>query len=71
MAARTYSWDHWFKRKRLLLERGMDYHCSSLAMGQQIRNAATARKLKVRLTETKEGIEVVILRQQEQPLCPS
>jgi len=44
---RLYPWNSWFRRKRFALRRGRDYHCNPYSMGQQIRNAAFRRGLKV------------------------
>jgi hypothetical protein len=58
----TYPWDSWLRRRRLLLERGLDYHCSSLSMAQQVRNAAAVRHLSVVIKESAEGLEITISR---------
>lgn len=46
---KLYPWDRWFKRGRFTLRRYHDYFCSPYSMGQQIRNAASRRGIKVKV----------------------
>jgi hypothetical protein len=60
MPAKIYNWEKWFARRRFTLRRGADYDCSHSSMAQQIRNAASARGLGVRLVEGDRGITVLV-----------
>lgn len=53
-----YPWETWFGRSRTVLLRGVHYKCSQSAMCQLIRNNASKRGMRVRLTDT--GTEIVM-----------
>ncbi len=53
-----YPWDKWFKQPKLRLFRGRDYLCMPHSMGQQVRNAASIRGLRVSVYIRGEGITV-------------
>src|SRR5271170_1492927 len=57
---RKYQWEEWFGRPRTVLLRGVHYHCSQSAMCQMIRNAASARYLRVRLEDTETEIIIEV-----------
>ena len=57
-ALRKYPWERWFTKSRIILIRGIDYHCSQSTMAQTIRNNASSRGLKVRLRDIGEAIVV-------------
>ena len=67
MSKRIYEWDNWFARRRFTLRRGEDYRCSQSSMSQQVRNAATARRLRVSLVEGEGQLTVLVLAAPEQP----
>jgi hypothetical protein len=55
---RKYPWDEWLGRPETVLVRGVHYHCSQSTMTQNIRCAASHRKVRVRLVDT--GTEIWI-----------
>lgn len=55
-----YAWADWFARGRFRLLRGRDYLCGTAAMAQQIRNAASLRRLSVEIEETQRGLTVTV-----------
>ena len=55
---RKYLWEEWLSRPRTVLSRNVHYHCSQSTMAQMTRNAASARGVRVRLTDT--GTEIVV-----------
>ena len=57
-AKRKYMWEEWFDRTDTILVRGVHYDCSQSTMAQTIRNNASQRGLRVRLTDT--GTEIWI-----------
>lgn len=61
MATRKYNWEGLFDRLRTILVRGVDYHCSQSTMAQTIRNNASQRGVRVRLTDTGTTIEVEVV----------
>lgn len=66
MARKTYPWSEWFGRRRFFLQRGLDYHCSSIAMAQQVRNEAVKRGISIVIDDWVDkvgasGLEVRIM----------
>ena len=55
---RKYLWEKWLAHARTVLLRGVHYHCSQSSMAQTVRNNASARGLRVRLTDT--GTEIIV-----------
>ena len=55
---RKYRWEEWFGQPRTVIVRGVDYHCSTAVMWQQVRNNAYARGIKCRVRD--EGDQLVI-----------
>ena len=53
-----YPWKKWFKRGKFTLHRGVDYFCQPHSMGVQIRSAASARCLLIRVTINEGTITV-------------
>ena len=60
-AKRKYGWEQWFSRPRTVLVRGIDYHCSQSAMCSMIRNNASLRSVKVRLTDASETVIIEVV----------
>lgn len=56
-----YNWDEWFGNKIALLRRGIEYNCSQSAMASMVRNNASMRRIKVRLTDMDTSILVEVL----------
>lgn len=52
---RLYPWDLWFGERRFKVRRGRDYLCGAHSMAQQIRNAASKRRVNVTIVESKRG----------------
>jgi len=42
-----YPWDRWFRHNRFRLVRGVHYHCQPHSMSVMVRNAASARGVRV------------------------
>ena len=61
MPAKRYDWDKLLSRSRFRLSRGIDYHCSTRGIVQQVRQAASKRSLHVRLVETDDWVAVLVL----------
>lgn len=57
-AQRKYDWEGLFARSRTELHRGADYTTSQSSMAQVIRNNASARGVRVRLTD--KGVSIVV-----------
>lgn len=55
---RKYKWEEWFGRPSTRVVRGVHYYCSQSSMCQAIRNRASQRGLRIRLTDT--GNEILI-----------
>lgn len=60
-----YDWDDWFRRRAFVLRQGQEYDCAVSAMVQQVRNAATARGLKVSVLEEPGGEIIVAVHEGE------
>lgn len=60
MAARKYPWERWFDGGRTEIRRGADYHLSQSMMYATIKNNASLRALRVRVTETDDGRGFII-----------
>lgn len=58
---RKYRWEDWFDRPRTVLVRGTDYHCSQSTMVAMIRNNASMRQARVRLTDTGDSIVIEVV----------
>ena len=57
-----YDWQRWFRRRKFILKRGVDYRCQTSSMVQQIRNAAYKRGLSVSLEEDNGALTVTVLK---------
>lgn len=55
---KIYKWEEWFGRDRIVLIRGIHYHCSQSTMCQTIRNNASKKGVSVKLLDA--GSEIVI-----------
>jgi 3-keto-L-gulonate-6-phosphate decarboxylase len=62
MPAKIYDWERWFGARRFTLHRGRDYDCSHSSMSQQVRNAASARGLRVAVVEGINELTVIVGR---------
>ena len=60
-AHRLYDWDLWFGRPCTVIRRGVDYRCSQSSMCQIIRNNAWRRRVRVRLTDTRDAITIEVV----------
>lgn len=68
MPVKMYDWEAWFRKRRFVLERvsgqvprGMQYRGDPRMMAQQIRNAASARRLSVSVVEGAKGALTVLV----------
>ncbi len=59
-AKRKYRWEEWFGRRRTVLTRGVDYHCSQSSICQAVRNEAWRRGMRVHIIDDKESIVVEV-----------
>lgn len=55
-----YHWDEWFASGRFVLLRKKHYSCSESSIVQQVRNAASARGLKVRARSERNGVVIEV-----------
>lgn len=55
-----YPWARLFRRKTFVMRKGVDYRCGTAAIVQQVRNAASARGLSIRLTEAADSVSVAV-----------
>ena len=46
---KRHPWDRWFKKDQFTLAQGRDFDCMVHSMGVQVRSAAAARDLEVRV----------------------
>lgn len=60
---KIYPWDKWFSQRRFSIRRGEHYRCSPYAMGQQIRNEARLRGLRVSLVTDASDQFVVVIKE--------
>jgi hypothetical protein len=60
-ARRKYDWDGLFNQEFALLEKDIDYHCSQSNIIQQIRNEASKRRLRVRITDSNNQVIIRVL----------
>lgn len=58
---RKYPWERWFSLSRFVLLRGVHYLCSQSTMAQTVRNNASTRGLRVRITDTSTEIIVEVM----------
>ncbi len=65
-ARRKYDWDRLFEQHQSLLERGEDYHCSQSNIIQQIRNEASKRGLRIRLTDLDDRVVIKVISSRPQ-----
>lgn len=62
MAARKkYDWNALFAQQHSLLEYGVDYHCSQSNIIQSIRNEASKRKLRVRISDLNNQVIIKVV----------
>ncbi len=61
-ARRKYDWDKLFEQEHSLLEMGQDYHCSQSCIIQSIRNEASKRRLRVRITDLMNRVVIRVVR---------
>lgn len=66
-AKQKYDWDSWFGCGRIMLVYGIDYHCSQSTMAQTVRNNASQRGLRVRLTDTGHSIIIEVVGEISRP----
>lgn len=62
MPATLYQWSEWFAKARVTLRRGVDYSCPQSTMVQQIRSAASRRKIKVTVDDRDTEIVVEVVK---------
>lgn len=62
MHRRTYNWNQWFAGKRFVLQRGRDFTCSMASIAQQVRNAASLRKVSASIVEQDDRLVVYVDR---------
>lgn len=60
MTAKRYKWDDWFALRKFILRRGEQYSCSQSSMAQQIRNAASNRNLRVKITDQEHQLVIEV-----------
>lgn len=60
-ARRKYNWEEWFERDLTVLLRGSDYHCSQSTMVQTVRNNASQRGVRVRVTDTDDSVVIRVV----------
>ena len=60
-ATRKYMWEEWFGRPLTLVVQGVDYQCSQSTMVAQIRNCASRRGVRVRLTDVGDSIVIEVV----------
>ena len=62
--AKRYDWDVLLRprRRARTLLRGRDYDCSTIAFSQQLRQAASARRIGLSVVEVEGGISVMVFR---------
>jgi hypothetical protein len=48
---RRYFWSEWFRYPKVMLVRGIHYHCTNDSFKQQMRNAATSREIKISIRD--------------------
>ena len=57
----TYTWGRWLKEPGVTLIRGVDYTCSQSGMVQTIRNNASLRGVRVRITDNTDSITIEVI----------
>lgn len=57
---RIYQWEQWFERPRTVLVRGVDYHCSQTTMSGMVRNNASRRGVRTRITDDGKSITIEV-----------
>lgn len=57
---RKYKWEEWLKNKTTNLMRGVDYTCSQANMVYMVRNAASRRKIRVKVVDTGSAIRIEV-----------
>jgi len=55
-----YPWNKWFRRKRITLNKGIDYDCMSHGMAQQFRKEAAKRDCSISIVVNVDSIEVAL-----------
>lgn len=60
-ARRKYDWNELFEQEHSLLKYGVDYHCSQSNIIQQIRNEASKRKLRVKLSDLGSSVLIQVV----------
>ena len=55
-----YPWHRWMSKGRLVLRRGIDYHCTQGSICQQVRNAAARWGLRANLIEQEDRLIVIL-----------
>lgn len=65
-----YDFDRRFRMRRFSMRRGRDYTTSQSSMAQQIRAAASRRKLSVTVVDTEDGFDVTVYPFGKAPLGP-
>lgn len=56
-----YRWADWLSNPRTVLVRGKDYHTSQSTMTAMIRNAASHRRVRVRLKDCGDSIVIEVV----------
>lgn len=57
---RKYPWEEWFDQSCFVLVRGVHYHCSQVSMAQMVRNRASAKGLRLRITDNGSSLTVEV-----------
>ena len=58
MGVRRYDWERWLKSPRKTLTRGRDFNCTPLSMAQQVRNAASALRISVKVRVSGDRVTI-------------
>lgn len=58
---RRYRWEDWFDQPITTLIKGVHYHCSQSAMAGAVRNAASQRRVKVKIIDTGTSIVIEVI----------
>lgn len=60
---RKYQWEAWLGGPKTHIVRGVHYHCSQSSIVGAIRNAASQRKLRVRITDLGDSVVIKVVHE--------
>lgn len=69
MPARLYDWDAWLAKDRFVLRRGKDYSCPTSSIIQQLRQAASNRKVQLSVDDRGTEVAVQVVGRKEAASC--